>query len=546
MSRKRSLVLLSLVLFLVASALLVWLFKASVLASMILTVIALYVSALIIAGVSLIGLSALVYLTLPRERRRHYRSHKTRLVLVVFSSVTFCAATALFVNGRFLPGRFEPISLFADAVILFFSIFAGWTFLVYRRRALILSPATLLLVIVLGVVAVINSTTRTASNDASLKNLAALPYVMWAPVEESEGLSGVVHHDEGLAYEGINIYNPRNLPTAYLMDMSGEILHTWSAKIHDDDSWVYIEMLPNGDLLAIVDEIMLIKLDWDSNVIWTKDIRVHHDMVIKGDGKLVILTMRPDFFRVRGVPILVRDEQITFLSETQDVTKQISFTDLLRDLIPSDRYLRQYLWFAYPPNFIKTVTALRDNNYEVSDARVFDLFHSNTVEIIDRDFDNIFRQGNILFCIRNLHVIGVVDPVTDKLLWTWGSEHLNRPHHPTLLDNGHILVFDNGTHRGFSRVVVMDPSTNEITWEYRSDPPEEFFTMTRGGNQRLPNGNTLITCSDKGYAFEVTENGEIVWEFFNPETTNGSRSIIYRLMRITNPEDYPCLQRLES
>jgi hypothetical protein len=60
--------------------------------------------------------------------------------------------------------------------------------------------------------------------------------------------------------------------------------------------------------------------------------------------------------------------------------------------------------------------------------------------------------------------------------------------------------------------------------------------MIRGGAQRLPNGNTLITESDKGRAFEVTREGEIVWDFYNPDTgSEGRTGIIYRFFRITDP-----------
>jgi hypothetical protein len=52
----------------------------------------------------------------------------------------------------------------------------------------------------------------------------------------------------------------------------------------------------------------------------------------------------------------------------------------------------------------------------------------------------------------------------------------------------------------------------------------------RGGVQRLPNGNTLITESDPGYAFEVTPEGETVWKWANPEVDrNGKRGSIPRV-----------------
>jgi len=114
------------------------------------------------------------------------------------------------------------------------------------------------------------------------------------------------------------------------------------------------------------------------------------------------------------------------------------------------------------------------------------------------------------------------------------------------LENGNILMFDNGTVRRYSRVLELDPTANRIVWTYEAEPKEAFFSLSRGGNQRLPNGNTLITDSDSGRAFEVTRDGEVVWEFYNPEirAEDNQRAAIYRLMRITHPGDYPCLQGL--
>jgi hypothetical protein len=74
--------------------------------------------------------------------------------------------------------------------------------------------------------------------------------------------------------------------------------------------------------------------------------------------------------------------------------------------------------------------------------------------------------------------------------------------------------------------------TKEIEWQYIGDPPESFYSATMGSCQRLPNGNTLITDSEKGRAFEVTRSGEIVWEWLNPETKKGRRLQIYRMVRL--------------
>jgi hypothetical protein len=78
----------------------------------------------------------------------------------------------------------------------------------------------------------------------------------------------------------------------------------------------------------------------------------------------------------------------------------------------------------------------------------------------------------------------------------------------------------------------MDPRTRRIVWEYRAPDPKAFYTQTRGANQRLANGNTLIAQSDAGRAFEVTPDGTIVWEFLNPNSSEGKRGGMVRMRRI--------------
>ena len=69
-----------------------------------------------------------------------------------------------------------------------------------------------------------------------------------------------------------------------------------------------------------------------------------------------------------------------------------------------------------------------------------------------------------------------------------------------------------------SRVLELDPLTLEPVLEYSGSPEEPFFSSLMGTVQRLPGGNTLITESDFGRAFEVDAAGRIVWEFDSPHT----------------------------
>jgi hypothetical protein len=139
-----------------------------------------------------------------------------------------------------------------------------------------------------------------------------------------------------------------------------------------------------------------------------------------------------------------------------------------------------------------------------------------------------------LICLRRLNLIGILDIKSERLIWSWGPGNLDQPHKPTLLENGNILIFDNGLNRGYSRIVELNPLNKNIAWEYKSNPPGQFYSEKGGANQRLPNGNTLITETETGRAFEITPDGQVVWEFYNPDVDikTRQRRIIYRMTRI--------------
>ena len=66
---------------------------------------------------------------------------------------------------------------------------------------------------------------------------------------------------------------------------------------------------------------------------------------------------------------------------------------------------------------------------------------------------------------------------------------------------------------------IYDP--NEHLWTYVAPTPTDFFAEAISGCQRLPNGNTLICDGTSGVLFEVTLEGEKVWEYVCPVTGDG-------------------------
>ena len=62
--------------------------------------------------------------------------------------------------------------------------------------------------------------------------------------------------------------------------------------------------------------------------------------------------------------------------------------------------------------------------------------------------------------------------------------------------------------------------------------PNSFYSAHISSTQRLPNGNTLVISGRHGHVFQVTPDGEVVWEYTVPVMDNvdegASLSDIYK------------------
>jgi hypothetical protein len=494
-----------------------------------------------------VGVSSIVVWRFLRPRwRAFYAEHRIRFVMIQLAAISFFLGMGFWLNRYWLPHRMHPMSLAVDAVVLIYAVLLLWTLLSPSRRKMIMAiPVTLALAAVtLLLVGLAPGAGSQGGGDA----LSTLGYLTWVPAEGGAENAGVVYHDSTKAYAGVNIYGPRSSARAYLMDMDGEILHTWARTISPHDDWHHIELLPNGDLIALVRQEFVLCLDWDSNVRWVRQLRAHHDIAVSDSGDVYTLTWAERVVRCHGLPVPILDDLITVLAPDGTDKRTIWLYDILGEIVPRSDVWKIYRNLLHPRQ-IRWIARKRAETANWMDgSMVTDIFHANTLEVIDRDVDDVFRSGNLLVCSRKQETVAVIDPATEEILWSWGRGVVEWPHHPTLLDNGNLLIFDNGSRRKWTRVIELDPRTREIVWQYTAQNRRDFFSYTRGGNQRLPNGNTLITNSDSGHAFEVTTDGEIVWEFFTPEVdkTGERRSAVYRLMRIVDPQSYPCLDRLTA
>ncbi len=293
----------------------------------------------------------------------------------------------------------------------------------------------------------------------------------------------------------MNLYTSSPLQEALLIDMQGSVVHKWIGKEPGNVRWQHVEICENGDLFAIAKDRLLIRLDWDSKVKWKRKMKAHHDVSVGPEGKIYVLGRENKLVFWHGIPVPILNDYIMVLSPDGEMEKKTHLYEPLRDCFSLRAIVKTYL----------------------SGMRLeFDHMHTNSIEIVNRDIKGFCKKGDWLISMRNLDLIGIVDPKNEKLTWSWGPGELDGQHHPTLLKNGNVLIFDNRWHRGYSRVVELDPLTKKIVWEYKANLPSDFYSAVCSGAERLPNGNTLICESELGRIFEVTYDGELVWEYSSP------------------------------
>lgn len=379
-----------------------------------------------------------------------------------------------------------------------------------------------------------------AAERLRLENLASLGYVQTIPVSGPEAeREGVVHHARALAQPGWNLFAPRDRYQVLLVDMGGDVVKEWVVPLPGDEGFNHVEPLPGGELLAIVKDRALLRLASDGNVAWQRRGRFHHDVAPLHDGRILAVSRVERLVDVAGERVPILDDLLLFLTADGEVDAQHSVWDLFGDRVPRER-LRRIRARALELGLVDLLADPdRRGEVHVESNTLTDVFHVNAVEPLTTDVAGLGREGDVLVSVRELDTVAVVDLRSGVVGWSWGPGVVEKQHDPHVLADGHVLLFDNGPERGWSRLVEVDPVSGTIAWEYRDSPPERFFSRTRGACQRLPNGNTLVTESDKGRVFEVTASGVLAWEFLAPvrQAAEGGaarreRAAIYRMVRL--------------
>ena len=341
--------------------------------------------------------------------------------------------------------------------------------------------------------------------------------------------TGVTLHEASRSTPGFVLLKPSEGKQVYLVDYAGRTVHTWKAG-GGITNWCYL--LPNGNLFVnerckapkgvpLTVSGLMREYDWQSNVVWEHlDPYQHHDARRLNSGVVYVAytEMKPeDARRVSGgipgtePPDGMSGEVIREVDERGNVVWEWDFMEVGFDRFPIHR-----------------------------NANRWSNGHHNTIQVL--------RDGNYLVNSKVRNLVFIVDRRTRELVWHYQNDEMGGPHDAQILDSGNVLLFANGAYAAdlhHSQVWEIDPATNEIVWRYvAKNNPMNFFSPHIGGCQRLSSGNTLICEGAKGCVFEVTPEGDAVWEYvcpyFNFHPRFGNINWLFRARHY--PADAPELQ----
>ena len=380
------------------------------------------------------------------------------------------------------------------------------------------------------------------------------------------------------ALDAYTLFAPMGSDSTYLINNCGERIHSWGSGTRpalavyllDDGSLLRTKNMANGDFSSGGSGGGFEILDWNSNVIWEYTISSttecqHHDIEMLPNGNIlaIVWDYKSDTAAIANGRNAVGSElwsekiveiEPDYVNGGGNVVWEWSAWDhLIQD---HDNGLANYGVVGDHPELI-------DINFYLNAGTNSDWLHINGVDY-NANLDQIVLSNH------NFSELWIIDHSTTTaeaashtggnsgkggdLLYRWGNPQTY--HQGTVndqqyfkqhdaywiedgyVDEGQLMIFNNqvGTAPMHSEINIIDPPVDingdysytsgayaplSYSWSYAAPVQTDFFSSNISGARRLSNGNTLICEGQSGTLFEVDYNGNVVWEYVNPTNAGG-------------------------
>lgn len=379
------------------------------------------------------------------------------------------------------------------------------------------------------------------------------------------------------AFDGYTLVDPMGTGNTHLINNCGEVINTWTS---DFNAGGACYLLGDGSLARGCKVSgafggggvggRLERKNWDDELIWALDWadderHHHHDFAWMPNGHVLVLawelkTSEEAAAAGRVNPQLMWPESITEIapegSEGGTVVWEWHAWDHLVQNV--DASLPHFGEPADYPHRLDVNYANVGGGGGPGSANSGDWMHANAVNynptldqiaISARRFNEIWiidhgttteeaagRAGDLLYRYGNPEAYGRGD-AEDQVFFGQHDVQWIPEGHP---QEGALVIYNNGAGRpgcDCSTIDVWNPPLLEDgsyalegdapfgpetwSWTYPSTPTPGFFSSNISGVQPQPNGNFLICQGAGGRLFEVTQEGDMVWEYINPEGNFG-------------------------
>ncbi|MDR1890018.1 MAG: aryl-sulfate sulfotransferase [Zoogloeaceae bacterium] len=392
--------------------------------------------------------------------------------------------------------------------------------------------------------------------------------------------TGTTIYDPARAYNSYVLFSGGD-NVARLIDLNGNVVNTWpDAGTHSTlidpalnagrlGHVLVTESSTEGrgtDLVPGLNRTRISKviaeLDWQGNPVWRFGEKApgglaqqHHDWARLANGNTLLLANL-----VHKVPGFKLPQLLD---------------DVIYEVNPAGEVVWKWVASEHLQEFGFTPAELE----RVKNTANADYLHFNNLKVVGpnrwyKAGDQRFHPDNLVVDSRNANFIAIIDRKSGKVVWLLGphyagsesfgqkSRTVPRPvdqisgqHDAYIIPEGlpgagNLLVFDNQGEAGYppavlsttggSRILEIDPIKKEIVWQYTGENSGGYAGSFRSpyvsNARRLPNGNTFIDEGETGRLFQVTREGDIVWEYINPYPRAGKDAVTGK--NISNPLIY--------
>jgi len=393
---------------------------------------------------------------------------------------------------------------------------------------------------------------------AALAGLAVLAALVSAPEAQAP-------------YDGPTVITLRTSNDSYLIDINQNVIRTWhgayapagAAYMYSDGSLlracgdpdVYFFAGGAGGRLQIINASDVVVWDYFFS---TADYLQHHDIEPMPDGNVLMIA-----WERKTYPEAVAAGRQSISPGTE------MWPTMIAEVEPVGATGGNIVWeWHLWDHLVQDADSTKENYGVVADhpelvdinwgAGFDDWDHANTIS-----YNPILDQ--IVICCRLMNELYIIDHSTSTaeaaghtggrsgmggdILYRWGNPQVydrgsetDRYYYgvhgvnwiaPGLPGAGNLLTFNNGMNRpgpDYSSVEeIVPPLEPDGSYAIVADQPfgptepilvfenpGGFFSSTRGGAFRMPNGNTLITSTNEREVFEVTPAGTKVWSYMAP------------------------------